>query len=220
MGKEYTMPKIEPLEKPTPKKKAVASRGKQAATKANTEKLRKAALAEIEERIERLSAEDGNGDSRATLAHVAGGEGAGAESRTSVEDAARANVAQRTRSVNSKASRGKKKAEREAGADEEAPETAAAPKPKRVGVLDAAATVLAESDRPLHAKEIIDLVVERGLWSSPGGGKTPEATLYAAMIREIAAKGDEARFRKVERGLFVHADSPVVAKKAAGRKGA
>ena len=41
----------------------------------------------------------------------------------------------------------------------------------------------------------------KGLWRSPGG-KTPEATLYAAIIREIAAKGKAARFSKVERGLF------------------
>ena len=41
-----------------------------------------------------------------------------------------------------------------------------------------------------------------GLRTSPGG-KTPEATLYAAMTREIAAKGRESRFKKVERGLFV-----------------
>ncbi len=34
------------------------------------------------------------------------------------------------------------------------------------------------------------------------GGKTPEATLYAAMTREITTKGDLARFKKVDRGLF------------------
>jgi hypothetical protein len=41
----------------------------------------------------------------------------------------------------------------------------------------------------------------RGLWSSPNG-KTPEATLYAAILREISTKGEAARFRKVERGQF------------------
>ncbi|MBS0198269.1 MAG: hypothetical protein JSR77_16070, partial [Planctomycetes bacterium] len=40
------------------------------------------------------------------------------------------------------------------------------------------------------------------LWSSPEG-KTPEATLYAAIIREIAAKGNAARFKKHDRGVFV-----------------
>jgi len=75
--------------------------------------------------------------------------------------------------------------------------------PKRVSALDAAAQVLADSDKPLRAKEMIEAMAERGLWSSPNG-KTPEATLYAAMLREINTKGDAARFRKVERGQFTH----------------
>ncbi len=81
---------------------------------------------------------------------------------------------------------------------------AAEPKPKRVSALDAAAQVLADAGQPMRAKEMIDAMAERGLWSSPGG-KTPEATLYAAIIREIATKGDAARFRKVERGQFARA---------------
>ena len=82
--------------------------------------------------------------------------------------------------------------------------------PKRISALDAAAQVLAASKEPMRAKDLIAAMADQGLWSSPNG-KTPEATLYAAMIREIAAKGSEARFRKVERGLFA---SP----KATGRK--
>jgi len=41
----------------------------------------------------------------------------------------------------------------------------------------------------------------KGLWTSPGG-QTPHALLYAAIMREINAKGDAARFAKVERGQF------------------
>ncbi len=74
--------------------------------------------------------------------------------------------------------------------------------PKKVGALDAAALVLAEAGTPMKAKEMIAAMEARGLWTSPGG-KTPEATLYAAIIREIAAKGKGARFRKTERGTFV-----------------
>lgn len=37
------------------------------------------------------------------------------------------------------------------------------------------------------------------------GGKTPEATLYPSIVREIATQGDAARFRKVERAQFQHA---------------
>jgi hypothetical protein len=75
-------------------------------------------------------------------------------------------------------------------------------KPKRMGVLDAAAQILAASKEPMRAKDMIAAVEAKGLWKSPGG-KTPEATLYAAIIREIAAKGKDARFKKHERGVFV-----------------
>ena len=37
-------------------------------------------------------------------------------------------------------------------------------------------------------------------WTSPGG-KTPDATLYSAILREIDTKGAEARFVKTERGI-------------------
>jgi len=75
-------------------------------------------------------------------------------------------------------------------------------KAKRVSALDAAATVLAASGQPMRATEMIAAMEAQGLWKSPGG-KTPEATLYAAIIREIAAKGDDARFKKHDRGVFV-----------------
>lgn len=88
-----------------------------------------------------------------------------------------------------------------------APKAAKAPKPKRepkarkLGCLGAAAQVI--TDAPVTAKDLIAKVTEKGLWSSPAG-KTPDATLYAAIIREIAAKGKDARFaRGKERGTFV-----------------
>ncbi|TVQ33614.1 MAG: hypothetical protein EA376_01800 [Phycisphaeraceae bacterium] len=76
--------------------------------------------------------------------------------------------------------------------------------PKRISLLDAAATVLKDAKAPLQAKQIVDRVIERGLWT-PGVGKTPHATLYAAMTREIAAKGKDSRFAKVDRGQFTAA---------------
>ncbi|HKQ49710.1 MAG TPA: winged helix-turn-helix domain-containing protein [Phycisphaerae bacterium] len=79
--------------------------------------------------------------------------------------------------------------------------TKAAPKPKRVSALDAAAQVLAKASKPMRAGELITVMAEKGLWKSPGG-KTPHATLYAAMLREINDKGKDARFKKVERGQF------------------
>jgi len=81
---------------------------------------------------------------------------------------------------------------------------AAEPKPKRLGVLNAAAQVLKASGQAMRSGEMIAAMVEQGLWESPNG-KTPEATLYAAIIREIGTKGDAARFRKVERGKFEYA---------------
>jgi hypothetical protein len=74
-------------------------------------------------------------------------------------------------------------------------------KPKRVSALDAAAQVLQKSGQAMRAQEMIAAMSEAGLWSSPSG-KTPHATLYAAILREINAKGKDARFRKVERGKF------------------
>ncbi len=74
-------------------------------------------------------------------------------------------------------------------------------KAKRMGALDAAATVLAAAKEPMRAKDLIAQMAAKGLWTSPGG-KTPEATLYAAMVREITAKGDKARFKKLDRGVF------------------
>lgn len=87
-----------------------------------------------------------------------------------------------------------------------ATKSATAPKPKKekakkISALDAAARVLGESAKPMTCKEMIDAMSAKGYWSSPGG-KTPEATLYAAILREMKAKEKEARFRKAERGKF------------------
>jgi hypothetical protein len=81
------------------------------------------------------------------------------------------------------------------------PKEAKTTKTKRISLLEAAATVLADTKAPMQAKALVDAVVERGMWK-PGAGKTPHATLYAAIVREIAEKGKDARFRKVERGRF------------------
>jgi hypothetical protein len=77
-------------------------------------------------------------------------------------------------------------------------------KPKRVSALDAAAQVLKETNKPMRATELIEAMAERNLWKSPGG-KTPHATLYAAMVREARDKGDASRFAKVDRGMFGYA---------------
>ena len=49
--------------------------------------------------------------------------------------------------------------------------------------------------------EMIEGMAAKRYWSSPKGA-TPAATLYSAILREINAKGKEARFVKTDRGKF------------------
>ena len=77
----------------------------------------------------------------------------------------------------------------------------AAPKEKKVSALDAAAKVLAEEGKPMSCQELVGVMAARGYWTSPGG-QTPSATLYSAILRELATKGGTARFAKVGRGRF------------------
>jgi hypothetical protein len=72
---------------------------------------------------------------------------------------------------------------------------------KKVSALDAAAKLLSGAKAPMTTKELIDAMAAKGLWKSPGG-KTPDRTLYSAILREIAAKGTAARFKKADRGSF------------------
>ena len=74
-------------------------------------------------------------------------------------------------------------------------------KPKKLSALDAAAKVLSESKEPLNTREMIEAMAAKKLWTSPGCA-TPHATLYSAILREVAAKGKDARFKKTERGHF------------------
>lgn len=82
-----------------------------------------------------------------------------------------------------------------------APAKAKGSKPKRVGALDAAVTVLGESKHPMNCKQMVDAMAAKGYWNSPNG-KTPHATLYSAILRDIQKGGKNARFTKVERGQF------------------
>ena len=71
---------------------------------------------------------------------------------------------------------------------------------KKLSCLNAAIKVLGESGEPMNTKEMIEAMEAKGYWSSPGG-KTPHATLYSAILRELA-KGDDSRFVKTDRGRF------------------
>jgi hypothetical protein len=96
--------------------------------------------------------------------------------------------------------------EKVADAPNAQPETDA-PKSKRgrkplgqMSLLDAAVTVLRESGEPMQVKDITAAVLKRGLAQT--GGKTPAATLSASMGREVAERGEDARFAKVSRGTY------------------
>ena len=72
----------------------------------------------------------------------------------------------------------------------------------QLSCLNAAAKVLAEKGEPMNCKEMIEAMATKGYWTTPGG-KTPHATLYSSIAREIRDKGKESRFKKSERGKFV-----------------
>ena len=74
-------------------------------------------------------------------------------------------------------------------------------KTKKLSAIDAAAKLLAATKGPMNCKELIEAMASKGLWTSPNG-QTPRATLYSALLREINAKGKDARFKKTERGKF------------------
>jgi hypothetical protein len=51
--------------------------------------------------------------------------------------------------------------------------------------------VLRETGQAMTCPELIAQMAAQGYWSSPKG-KTPAATLYAALTREIKLKGEDA----------------------------
>ncbi len=79
-------------------------------------------------------------------------------------------------------------------------------KEKKLSALDAAAKVLAETGQAMTCQELIAAMAAKGYWTSPGG-KTPQATLYSAMLREITTKGANSRFQKTDRGKFSRNDA-------------
>ncbi|QDU44590.1 hypothetical protein Mal52_30750 [Symmachiella dynata] len=117
-----------------------------------------------------------------------------------------------TKKTTAKKATTKKTATRKPATAKKAPAKAATKKPatkkvaakttgKKMSALDAAAKILGEAKEPLNAKTMIERMAAKGYWTSPGG-KTPHATIYAAILREIQTKGKEARFTKTDRGHF------------------
>jgi hypothetical protein len=99
-----------------------------------------------------------------------------------------AGVAQRTR---------KPKTKKAAKAKDDAAATG------KLSALDAAAKVLQESGQPMNCQEMIQAMADKGYWTSPAG-KTPAATLYSSILRELKTKAKQARFQKTARGQFIY----------------
>ena len=85
-------------------------------------------------------------------------------------------------------------------ADAVKPRTRAVAKDKkeRLSGLDAAAKVLAETGEAMRPAAMVQVMLQKGYWSTKG--KTPAATIASAIIREIARRGKESRFREVAPG--------------------
>jgi len=71
---------------------------------------------------------------------------------------------------------------------------------KRLGLVDAAIQVMKAAGKPMNCQEVVKAILEQKLWVTEG--RTPSATLYSSILREIQKKGAEARFKKVDRGQF------------------
>jgi hypothetical protein len=72
---------------------------------------------------------------------------------------------------------------------------------QKLSALAAAARVLAQAKEPMSCPELIAAMAAQGYWTSPGG-KTPAATLSAALQREIVVKKQQARFQKTGPGRY------------------
>ena len=70
----------------------------------------------------------------------------------------------------------------------------------KVSGLTAAYIVLKDATEPLNIRQIMERINEQGL--SKLGGKTPGATVVAAILREIKDKNGSSRFVKPGKGLF------------------
>jgi hypothetical protein len=81
------------------------------------------------------------------------------------------------------------------------PGPAGDPPARPYSALDAAVQVLRESGQPMSCPELIAQMAAKGYWTSPQG-KTPSATLCAALLREVKRQGDAARFVKTGPGKF------------------
>ena len=69
-----------------------------------------------------------------------------------------------------------------------------------MNLLDAAAIVLADAGGALHYQEIVQRILQRGLWQTEG--RTPARTMNAGLVTDIKKRGAKSRFQHVGPGMF------------------
>ena len=75
------------------------------------------------------------------------------------------------------------------------------PKPLgEMSILSAAHRVLLEAGHPMKVQEIMETALAKGYCKV--GGLTPFNTFNGGIRSEITRKGDESRFKRVDKGLF------------------
>ena len=85
-----------------------------------------------------------------------------------------------------------------------APECATQRQEKKRSLLDAAVEVLRLAKIPMNTREIIEAATELKLWQ-PTGAKTPEQTLYGAIVRENKIKEQPRIVKSAIKGKFIYA---------------
>ena len=85
-----------------------------------------------------------------------------------------------------------------------APECATQRQEKKRSLLDAAVEVLRLAKMPMNTREIVDAAIELKLWQ-PTGAKTPEQTLYGAIVRENKTKEQPRIVKSDIKGKFIYA---------------
>lgn len=83
--------------------------------------------------------------------------------------------------------------------------------------LDAAHSVLVSEGAPMNVQSITKTIFGKKLWTT--SGKTPHATIAAAIMREIATKAAKSRFVKAGRGLFAASETTTSVTSTASRHG-
>ena len=85
-----------------------------------------------------------------------------------------------------------------------APECVTQKPEKKRSLLDAAVEVLRLAKMPMNTREIIEAAIELKLWQ-PTGAKTPEQTLYGAIVRENKTKKHPRIVKSDIKGKFIYA---------------